>query len=326
MTDRPLRYPELSSTEHLRARGREFLGHRIYATEKRDGANIHLWAERLGAMEAMTIPKDDPDIYVLHYSDIAFHGDDSSKLESLYMKIHISSRNMDDASEDMKNMVKATPDLKSYIHMLAENPNFNIFVEFVPAGLGPTRIEPRHKVGRLVLFDIAVVGKEVPNYSFFPYTFLYQLAKHHKVPIVKLLGDGRFPTMEEYKSWIDEMLKYCKRHRREGVVVKCYDTEPQVYAKEKTDMPPRPKFSKTVEGGVVLPSLPDSEVNGAINKVFADFGREFILDKTKAMPKIAEYVNIEARKHMCVPPKNIYQYYLAAYRTYAGSEVDREIG
>src|SRR5439155_5552903 len=140
----------------------------------------------------------------------------------------------------------------------------------------------KHKVARLVLFDVAISSKfyvqENPTkdmtYTDVPYTMLYQLAKHHKVPIVELLGDGRFSTLEELKSWIGEMLKWCKRHRREGVVIKCFDTEPQVYSKEKIDMPKRPKFSKTVGGGVVLPPLPDSEVNGALNKLFADFGYE----------------------------------------------------
>src|SRR5712664_4429412 len=173
MKDRPMKYPELPSTQHLRATGREFLGHRIYATEKRDGANIHLWAEVVETVpEDVNLEKLPSDMYLIHWEDVAFHGDISAAKKAEFLKVHDSSRNMDEASPDFQNMVRTNQDFKKYVHMLAENPNFNIFVEYVPAGMGPTRIEPKHKVARLVLFDIATMDKEGIGVLFGGYTFL----------------------------------------------------------------------------------------------------------------------------------------------------------
>jgi len=132
MTDRPMRYPELPATEHLWANGREFLGHRVYATEKRDGANIHLWAELLD-INGSVLPSD---YHVVYPDALAFHGDSSEKPVAL--KVHVASRNQDEASSDFQHWVRTNPDFPKYVRLLAENPGFNIFVEYIPAGLGPT--------------------------------------------------------------------------------------------------------------------------------------------------------------------------------------------
>src|SRR2546427_10930226 len=43
---RAFRYPELNGLIHLPNDGRALLGHRLYATEKRDGSNIHFWVDQ----------------------------------------------------------------------------------------------------------------------------------------------------------------------------------------------------------------------------------------------------------------------------------------
>ncbi len=290
------RYPELNSLRHLRNGGREFLGRRTYITEKRDGANIKLTAELI------------PDLvgeYVLHYEDFAFHGDAPGAYgAALTMNVNIGSRNKDDATPKFKHWVKQTPEFKKYVHMLAENPKWTIFVEYVPAGRGPTRIEPVHKKASLVLFDV-FVGDQ-----FLPYTYLYQQSVHYRIPIVKLVGELYPKSMGEIEEARDFGLKWARRHRREGVVIKAYaeDAGQQyVFFKEKIDMPAKPPLDRPKSPGIDIPVLPDTEVYGAIAKYDADIG--IILQNQKDMPGIVKYVQEEARKHIMRAPGDIYRYY-----------------
>lgn len=82
-------------------------------------------------------------------------------------------------------------------------------------------------------------------------------------------------------------------------------------------MPERPKFVHSSNKNPQLPPLPDSEIYGAIDKVLADYGMDFLRDKRQAMPKVAEYVQYECKKHLCSLPKgsplySFYMTYLAA--------------
>ncbi len=312
---RPMKYPEISSTRHLRNSGRELLGHRLFATEKRDGSNVHFW----------------------------WSGEPCDSYDCPDDHIRISSRYKTQASGDITTVVKSTREWAGIVRLVSENQSWNIFCELIygknqqgdPA-YGPTKIEPPHYVPHLVLFDIATVDEE-GRYQFLTYNFVHQQGYHFKIPVVRLVGEGRFSELEgesevDYTTWIAKLLKWCKHHRREGVVVKCYDlisqtwtdqhgqnhtAKSQIFVKEKIDLPEKPEIVIQSDGAIILPPLADSEVYGAIDKVFADFGLDFLKDKSKAMPKFVEYLTLEARKHDCsIPNRKLYEYYI----TYLGSK------
>jgi hypothetical protein len=64
-----------------------------------------------------------------------------------------------------------------------------------------------------------------------------------------------------------------------------------------------------LEGKIILPDLPDSEIYGAIEKVRADIGDEKFRDVRTAMPMIAKYVSDECKKHNSAAPRNLHAYY-----------------
>ena len=64
-----------------------------------------------------------------------------------------------------------------------------------------------------------------------------------------------------------------------------------------------------VEGKIILPDLPDSEIYGAIEKVRADIGDDQFRQIRVAMPLIARYVGEECKKHNSVGPRNLHAYY-----------------
>lgn len=302
--ERPLHYPDLDSIRQLRNSGRELLGTFLYATEKRDGSNMTIWVREFpndlpyASGVVIQISSRNTTYYCLTCQKVW-----GNKEEHVTKTGHTEFI-PDIAESTLNSRVKQAKSWKGVEQMLKDNPTWVVFAESIPAGRGPTRIEPAHKNTDLVVFDIWEGGR------FFSYNFLYQQCYHYKVPVVKLIGQGTFSSIEQLNMWVKDLLGWSRRHRREGVVIKAYGAETQVFAKEKIDMPERPKFVHSSDRGVELPPLPDSEIYGAIDKVFADNGIEFLRDKTKAMPTIARYVEYEAKKHLCRSPRNMYSYYV----------------
>lgn len=281
---RPIRYPDLDSIKLLRNGGRELLGKPLYATEKRDGSNIMIWMKTTEETQ---------------YND-------GTLTVSI---IQVSSRNMDTADSKLQAMLFRTAEWPKIQQMLRDQPQWVLFVELIPEGLGPTRLEPKHKKPSAVLFDIW-------SGTFLNYTFIYQMAFHYRIPVVKLveyLPEVR--SLEELETWRQSLLKWARKHKREGVVIKWYGNhkgDPEngdyVFAKEKVDMPERPKLQRGTSGKVELPVLPPSEVFGAISKVAADQG--LTGDKAHDMPLVAKYIAEEAKKHYCRAPTNIFAFYM----------------
>lgn len=270
---RPLSYPEIDYMHQLRNSGRELLGKHLYATEKRDGENCMFWL-------------------------------DEDK------QLHISSRNMDEAARDIQARVKSTKEYPKVVELLQDHPEYIVFVESLKAGYGPTKIEkPPLKYPRLILIDIYDKQFALEGGRYLAYPALYQVAYHYKLPIVRLVDEATINTMEELKPWLESFLTWGKRHKREGVVVKGFDGLDKIFFKVKIDYPTPVKEVHKRENVPQYPSIPDSEVMGAISKVEADYGREFLLDKSKGMPKVVEYVNAECKKHLFAMPKNIFSYY-----------------
>ena len=282
-----VKYPELDRHEQLRNGGREILGKYVHWTEKRDGTNLAVWRQ----------------------------GEE----------IIISSRNQDVAADIFTNGLKSTKEWVKISTLLHDFPSFTLFGEYVTAGYGPTRIEPKHKYPSFTLFDIydphfcpSHIEGEYHG-RFLAYTAFYQHAYHYRIPVVRSISQGVYNTMEELEKEVLRMKAWARRHRREGVVGKAFDGLTALYWKEKVDTPKLVKIPKANPQGVVLPPLPDSEINGAIMKVITDIGVEDFRDKGKAMPLVAQYINEEAKKHLFAPPRDMYPRYLEFL-----SRIDRE--
>ena len=106
------------------------------------------------------------------------------------------------------------------------------------------------------------------------------------------------------------MIKKCELEKREGVVLKAFDSDSkEIYCKEKIDTV-REIHVEHKEDKPTLPPLPNSELFGAINKALVDLGTEKFRDRSIAMPLIAKYVKEEQLKHLYGPPsKSLYKAY-----------------
>jgi len=218
----------------------------------------------------------------------------------------ISSRNQEVASNDIQNRMKSTPEYNKVVELLNDKDYGRIiFYGELLKKVSPTRLEPRRKHIHWILFDMY----DVEDNRFMPYSYVYQTAYHFKIPVVRLVDEFIPSSLDDLQSHIDEALKWCKRHRREGVVGKTYYVKEQVFFKEKVDLPKRKKLRKdSVQ--VLLPEMPEEKIIRAMQHAFDVVGEENWHDKAKAMPIVARYVSTEAREHRYRPPSNIYRYYV----------------
>ena len=271
------RYPELSSLVHLLPGPQVMLGHPIHWTEKRDGSNLRIaWLDG---------------------------------------KLAIGTRNQEEASEQFQEYFKGTLQAAGVEQFLREHSGeppsaaadfrFDpvVFGELLIKGRSPARVEI-HDKNEFVVFDIW----DSLNNRFLPYTVVYQHCYHFDLPCVECWAYTQHTNLDTLFALRDDMLVKAKEMGREGVVLKAFDGDQYLYAKEKLDIPIIPRIEREV-GHLQLPCLPDSEVLGAINKAHADLGDAFT-DKAQAMPLIARYVVIEQEKHMCSKPvRSLFAYY-----------------
>lgn len=267
-----IRYPDLTTILNQKPNPHILLGKEITWQEKRDGSNFRVYIDAEG-------------------------------------KIVGGSRNMDVASDQFQEYFKATPQYGSVVELLQDASNWGdsyvVFGELLIKGKSPTKIEfhPDHE---FVVFDIW----SAKSNGFFNYTKVYQECYHNDIPVVQLYGTCRVKTLDSLLEFRDKMLQKSLDNNREGTVGKIVDKSDFIYFKEKNDTPKYEKVPRAEEdGAVLLPELPDSEVTGAIAKVHADLGVKFFVT-SEAMPKIAEYVKIECKKHNCRSPKRkLFDYY-----------------
>ena len=262
------KYTDLEPIRRLRYEGRELLGNRVLLTEKRDGSNISLWL-------------------------------DENK------QIKISSHNLELADESLQNSMRGMPEYPKIVELLNDEYQGNIVIygEML-YGVGPTRIEPRRKNLHWILFDVYDIDAE----RYMPYNWVYQLAYHYKIPMVKIVDDFIPESDGELFTHIKEAKKWCKRHRREGVVGKDYHN--QIFFKEKIDLPKRPKLKNPNEVRIQYPMMPEEKVLRALQHAFDEVGEENWKDVKTAMPIVAQHISTEAREHFYNTPKNFYQYYV----------------
>jgi len=169
--------------------------------------------------------------------------------------------------------------------------------------VSPTRIEPRRKHIHWILFDVYDADAE----RYMPYNWVYQLAYHYKIPIVRIVDEFIPMSERELFDKIEEAKKWCKRHRREGIVGKDYSS--QVFFKEKIDLPKRPKLERPKKKPE-YPPMPEDRIIRALQHAFDEVGEENWKDKAVAMPVVARHVAAEAEEHNYDRPRNIYSYYV----------------
>ena len=270
------RYPHIPLLLSLKPSPRILLGQRLFWTEKKDGSCMALWLDEKS-------------------------------------KIRISSRNLEIASVGLQNLVKNCEDYPKLLELLKENPQFIIYVEACRKGRSVTGIE-NYERNILYVFDIY----DKNSAKFLPYVNVHQHAYHHNIPCVKLFAETRHRSMKDLLKFSNHALEYCEAMHIEGMVIKAYKVpetfsewrefeDGLIQAKVKLDVP-EPIKRKISKGEVILPSMPDNEVYGAISKVEADSG--LTGEAKHDLPLIAKYVNEECKKHLYKEPKGkLYNYW-----------------
>jgi len=277
-----IKYPHLERIYNLKPNPEILLGQEIFWTEKRDGSNIGAYLTEEG--------------------------------------IQLRSRNQDRASEDFYKAFRASEQAEGVFELLQDASNWGneyvIFGEMLTIGKSPTRME-MHERNEFVIFDIW----SCRHNQFMSYNAMYQQCYHFGLPCVELYGTCNVVTTEALYTFKDQMLAKALECKREGVVGKAWGETPFnkgdgagcsrliTYFKEKHDLPALEKIPRAFEEGIIrLPTLPDSEIFGAIEKVRTDIGEKFTEIRV-AMPLVAKYVAEECKKHNCTAPKNLHHYY-----------------
>ena len=257
-------YKDLELIRRLRNEGRELLGKTLTLTEKRDGSNVSIWFNEKGID-------------------------------------HISSHNLCQANASIIANFKRTKEYKKALTLLTCEKDFHhdyiLYGELV-GQTGPTKIEPKHKEAHWILFD--VWDCELKRYV--SYTQLYQMAFHYKIPIVKAVAFFIPTNEEELFAKIAVLMKWCKKHWREGIVGKDYEN--QVFFKEKIDLPKLPKLPKDPK--IQLPPMTQEKIIRALQHAFDEVGEANWKDTKVAMPIVAKHFSIEAKEHNFSAPRNIY--------------------
>src|SRR5579875_85203 len=280
------RYVELERIDQLPNSGRELLGRDIVFTVKRDGENVSVWLKPQSQYE--NLPR--PPIF----------------------DIHISSHNQEKASPEIVSRFRATPEFDRITRFLQDEWS-NYGHRYIAYGellkpVSPTRIEPKRKNIHCILFDIW----DVDTKRFLPYTIVYQVGKHWKIPVVESLIQFVPKSMPDLGIEVERFLAWCRRHRREGIVLKVYDGE-QIFAKEKIDLPDIPRLERKSSQKVQYPLMPLETQLRALHLVFNDAAAtERWKDKRIAMSVLAKHIAIEGREHNYSTPRDIYSLYLGS--------------
>jgi len=190
------------------------------------------------------------------------------------------------------------------IQLIKDNPNLVVYAELCRKGRSVTGIE-YYDHTFLIVFDI--YDREAG--IFLPYINTHQYCFHYDIPIVKLYARTRHRSMKDLFKFRNHVLEYCESIGLEGMVIKTFDkNDKYIQAKVKLDVP-RPVKEKIAKGEPIYPPIPKNEIMGAIAKVEADFG--LTGNPKDDMPRIAEYVKKEMKKHLYSKPKGkkLFEYY-----------------
>lgn len=223
-------------------------------------------------------------------------------------KVTFGSRNLEVPAEDFQNAIRACPEYPRVVELVTDHPGLIVYAEHMPVGRGPCRIEPKRKYQHLVIIDIFSRKTEL----YLVYNLTHQMAYHYKIPIVKLVRESRSETVEDILEIRAELLKWCKRHRKEGVVGKLYYTEDQIFFKEKIDLPTIKRVSSRVTEKSLLPPMPADKIEHAISQAREECKRndEDFEDPKFGMVRVVRQLSAQSREHNYSVPRNIFQHYL----------------
>lgn len=183
-----------------------------------------------------------------------------------------------------------------------------VFGEFMVKGKSPKRIAVRDE-NSFVVFDIWVsnTGRNPP---FLECETVKQLCTEYNIPVIQPVEKITVNSLEELLAVRDRLLEKCKENHWEGVVGKVWKTTDHGcfvnMVKEKIDIP---KVKQNPKHGDELPELPETEISGAIEKVFFAIGQEEFSKSEIAMPQISKLVKEQCKKHNCRSPGNVYNLY-----------------
>jgi hypothetical protein len=258
------KYQHIPHLETMRPTPRILLGKLLTWTIKEDGENVTVWNKK--------------------------------------KKLHLSSHNMEDASDDIKLRCMNAEDWHKVLEIMAENPTYRLILEECRKGRSVTGVKV---YDRAILFLVDIFDLRIMNYL--PYTVVYQTAVHHDMPCVKLYAQTRHRTLKDLLKYKNHVFDVCNALHEEGMVVKTYDKDGKyIMAKVKVDIP-KPIEKKISKGEVILPQIPDSEIYGAISHVESDFG--LTKEPSHDMPLIAQEVAKECKKHYYKNKANLFKYY-----------------
>jgi hypothetical protein len=267
------KYTELDPVRRLQFKGNELLTQNtIYLFEKRDGANVSVWLNNDGG-------------------------------------VCISSHNEENAEGNIQNKMRATPEFSKIVDLLQYEERFRdrklIAYGELDISVSPTRCEMRKKHIHWTMFDIYDVDAE----KYLHNLELQSLARVYKLPLPRIVCAFSTMKLQDVETYIQDALKWCGRHKREGIVGKCYDT--QVFFKEKRILK-SPKKMRVPQPREQLPAMPEETIERAfehaIDEVLKVGGN---WNDTKiAMPIVAKHMQLEAREHNYAIPRDMYVRYL----------------
>lgn len=329
-----VKYPSLERAEQLPSSGLELLGKILTWTEKRDGSNVSVWLyDKLdfggNMLDTLSVGGRDYKVVISSRNQSVAAGDIISELKS--------SKEYARVLEYLKEFpnhvlfgelirIGHTPTRVEPVHKKPSYVMFDIydreFKETTGAFMGYNGMYQQmyhYKIPVVTLLGITRHVRLLPSEEekknlenvrleslFSKYSNFKNAVRDGMTVEEMAVSDDSFYFMR------DIVLRWAKRHRREGTVVKTFDDERNpLYVKEKVDLPSKERIHSVSRNLTVqLPPLPYSEIMGAIDKVRADIGTEDFMNKAKAMPLVVKYVNEECKKHCCSEPKGkLYEYY-----------------
>ena len=137
------------------------------------------------------------------------------------------------------------------------------------------------------------------------------MSVHHNIPIVKLLSHKRHLDIKSLYAERDELMAYCKKHKREGVVGKVFTKEGGIFFKEKIDLPIIKRPARVKPNEIRLPSMPLDKIISAIEQAKEEVERNGgrFNNPKDAMPIVANHLNAQAREHNYYLKGSLFMYY-----------------
>lgn len=278
-----VKYPHIGHL--ISSRPRAFLAKNLLWTYKRDGHCMSMWEKRTKKQK----------------------------------EIILSSHGLAIAQPDLKNLVESIPESINIVNLVISNPMLHPFFELCRKGRSITGAELYDRA-RVFVFDIF----STKDNKFLPYNSVKELCDKWKIPIVKLFSKTKHSSVKDLLKYSHYIIEQCKFLNLEGMVIKTnphrvihprynpdYLPPVKAYLQAKVKIHiPLVNVKKIARGETIHPQIPESEVMGAIDKVWQELGTEKFKEVRLAMPLVARYVGIECKKHFfSMPPNKLFLYY-----------------